>query len=83
MEEKILKIIKNMAVNNGCIKENEDIRDLIVEDLGLDSLDILDVSDKLDEHLGIKIPERELDGIFKPQRKIFEVVSILKERETK
>lgn len=63
MSDLTLKVKSIIAEKLG--KKIEDIRDdaSFIEDLGADSLDIVDMIMKLEEEFGISIPDEDLDKI--------------------
>ncbi len=76
LEMKIKSVIAEKAG-----KSISDIRDdaSFIEDLGLDSLDLVDMIMKLEEEFGISIPDEDLDKI----RTVKDAINYIKEKANK
>jgi acyl carrier protein len=76
IEMKIKSVIAEKAG-----KSVSDIRDdtSFIEDLGLDSLDLVDMIMKLEEEFGISIPDEDLDKI----RTVKDAINYIKEKSNK
>jgi acyl carrier protein len=76
IEMKIKSVIAEKAG-----KSVSDIRDdaSFIEDLGLDSLDLVDMIMKLEEEFGISIPDEDLDKI----RTVKDAINYIKEKSSK
>jgi acyl carrier protein len=76
LETKIKSVIAEKAG-----KSVSDIRDdaSFIEDLGLDSLDLVDMIMKLEEEFGISIPDEDLDKI----RTVKDAINYIREKSNK
>ncbi|MDT7907185.1 MAG: acyl carrier protein [Candidatus Calescibacterium sp.] len=79
MDELEMKIKSVIAEKAG--KSVSDIRDdaSFIEDLGLDSLDLVDMIMKLEEEFGISIPDEDLDKI----RTVKDAINYIREKSSK
>ncbi|MFZ8801457.1 MAG: acyl carrier protein [Candidatus Calescibacterium sp.] len=79
MDELEMKIKSVIAEKAG--KSISDIRDdaSFIEDLGLDSLDLVDMIMKLEEEFGISIPDEDLDKI----RTVKDAINYIREKSSK
>jgi acyl carrier protein len=79
MDELEMKIKSVIAERAG--KSVSDIRDdaSFIEDLGLDSLDLVDMIMKLEEEFGISIPDEDLDKI----RTVKDAINYIREKSAK
>jgi acyl carrier protein len=79
MDEIEMKVKSVIAEKAG--KSISDIRDdaSFIEDLGLDSLDLVDMIMKLEEEFGISIPDEDLDKI----RTVKDAINYIREKSSK
>ncbi len=79
MDELEMKVKSVIAEKAG--KSVSDIRDdaSFIEDLGLDSLDLVDMIMKLEEEFGISIPDEDLDKI----RTVKDAINYIREKSSK
>lgn len=75
MIEKLTKIINEYTGNNGAdIAENT----LLIADLGLNSLDLVNLACKVEDEFDIEIPDRSI----KDFKTVGDVISFIKSSET-
>ena len=74
MQEKVIAIVSEAAnVEVANIKPETSF----VDDLNLDSLDIVELMMKMEDEFGIKIPEEDAEGL----KKVSDVVSYLEKKQ--
>lgn len=74
MEEKVFKLISDATkVDLGKIK----LETNFVDDLNLDSLDIVELMMKMEDEFGIEIPEEDAEGL----KKVSDVVNYLQSKQ--
>lgn len=74
MEEKVIKLISDATkVDMGRIKAETSF----VDDLNLDSLDIVELMMKMEDEFGIEIPEEDAEGL----KKVSDVVKYLETKQ--
>ena len=74
MQEKVIKLVCEAARTDAAKVGPETS---FIDDLGLDSLDIVELMMKMEDEFGIEIPEKDAEGL----RKIKDVVSYLENRQ--
>jgi len=74
MEEKVIKLIAE-ATKNDVAKIHTQTN--FVDDLNLDSLDIVELMMKMEDEFGIEIPEKDAEGL----KKVSDVISYLEKRQ--
>ncbi len=74
MEEKVIKLISDATkVDQGKISKETSF----VDDLNLDSLDIVELMMKMEDEFGIEIPEEDAEGL----KKVSDVVTYLEKKQ--
>tara|TARA_R110002072_G_scaffold1989_2_gene16338 strand:+ start:60627 stop:60920 length:294 start_codon:yes stop_codon:yes gene_type:complete len=74
MQEKVVKLISDATkVDSSKIK----LETSFVDDLNLDSLDIVELMMKMEDEFGIEIPEEDAEGL----KKVSDVVSYLENKQ--
>ncbi|MEC7277283.1 MAG: acyl carrier protein [Bdellovibrionota bacterium] len=74
MEEKVIKLISDATkVDMGKISTSTSF----VDDLNLDSLDIVELMMKMEDEFGIEIPEEDAEGL----KKVSDVVTYLETKQ--
>jgi acyl carrier protein len=74
MEEKVIKLISDATkVDQGKISKETSF----VDDLNLDSLDIVELMMKMEDEFGIEIPEEDAEGL----KKVSDVVTYLETKQ--
>ncbi|CAN0136743.1 MAG: acyl carrier protein [Halobacteriovoraceae bacterium] len=74
MEEKVIKLISDATkVDMGKISTDTSF----VDDLNLDSLDIVELMMKMEDEFGIEIPEEDAEGL----KKVSDVVKYLETKQ--
>lgn len=74
MEEKVIKLISDATkVDQGKISTDTSF----VDDLNLDSLDIVELMMKMEDEFGIEIPEEDAEGL----KKVSDVVKYLETKQ--
>lgn len=58
----IQAVARSLAINGATIKDS----DRLISDLGMDSLDFLDIMFALEKTFGVKIRDDEFDSVLKP-----------------
>ncbi|OFZ23882.1 MAG: acyl carrier protein [Bdellovibrionales bacterium RIFOXYA1_FULL_36_14] len=74
MEERIVKLISD-ATNIDASKIN--LETSFIDDLNLDSLDIVELMMKMEDEFGIEIPEEDAEGL----KKVKDVVNYLTNKQ--
>ncbi|MGB0453170.1 MAG: acyl carrier protein [Bacteriovoracaceae bacterium] len=74
MQEKVIKLISDATkIEEGKIK----LETSFVEDLNLDSLDIVELMMKMEDEFGVDIPEEDAEGL----KTVQDIVSYLEKKQ--
>jgi len=61
--EKLDKLKRLIAENAGCNVEDIELKSKLIEDLNVDSLDIVELTMAIEDEFGVAIPDEELENI--------------------